>query len=170
MSSNGKNQFDSGRARNARYKDRAQLEFEDMLIDDFYTQEAPSPEPERKPIPVRFGSDQLAAFMDDSTIAAALIRGETFEADEHAEPLTVEQLPVPELLDMAESEKSAVASTVHNKPPVIKPIRPARAATETRSSVHAKFASEYTWRGVATGFAMGAIAAVCALAAVHWLM
>ena len=76
--------LDSGRARATRERDRAQLEFDDLLIDQFLTDDDDADLHQRRTVPVRFGAGRLADFLDDSTIAAAIIRSGDLD-DEPAE-------------------------------------------------------------------------------------
>ena len=57
-----------------RDRDRAQLEFDDLLIEQFMTDDDDAELHLRRTVPVRFGAGRLADFLDDSTIAAAIIR------------------------------------------------------------------------------------------------
>lgn len=73
MGRNGKYLYDSGRARCSYNKDRAQLEFDDMLIEEFLVPGSRRPRRERGAVPVRFGTSMLAEHLSDSAIASALV-------------------------------------------------------------------------------------------------
>ena len=154
MGKDGKYAYGSGRARQTHWRDRAQLEFDDMLIDDFIDQvsgEVVDTDQGRSEIPVRFGTQQLAEFLDDSAIASALIRGELPEMDSDIPPLTVGGLGDQGLFDLV-----AEAS-------VSPPAKRLTVATQRATAVPPESETPFTLGGVIRGFVLGAASAAVLL-------
>jgi len=130
MAGSGKHSFDSGRARHNRYRDRAQLDFDDLLIDDFLNGELDPRDAALDMIPVRYGGRKLATHLSDSAIANAMLDAGVFEPDDDGMmPIRTEiGTALFELVDneaKAEPVNAGMESTEHvaEAPPVIRPLR-----------------------------------------------
>ncbi len=95
-----------GRARASRSRDRAQLEFDDMLIEQFFSEGDLRDARELRKIPVRFGSPQLADHLSDSTLAAAILESGDLES-EAGEPVECVEAPIEELEKLVAQEETA---------------------------------------------------------------
>lgn len=155
MGGYGKHPHDSGRARYHRFRDRAQLAFDDMLIGDFLESDDDADDAALARIPVRYGVSRLAD-PSDSAIAAAMLDAGVFAGDEGDDILAV-QAPLGEnLFELVGHERSAAPARPAAAPPpapVIRTRRPAPAEPESRLSL----------LGFVEGFLIGA---ACAAAAV----
>ena len=163
MGRDGKYQYETGRARCSRFKDRAQLEFDYMLIDDFWGAEDQPLRQQGQAIPVRFGAGKLADHLSDSGIATALLNGGLAGADQPEEELTVSDFFDEDLFDLLAVENTAAETRVEQVQPII-PGAARRAASEagrpapgprvvfTSSDVRTE---TFTFRGMLQGFVMG---------------
>jgi hypothetical protein len=98
MSGDGKHRFDSGRARQARQRDRADGDFNDQLIRAFFGIDDDAWLLNRRNIPVRYGSRRLADHLSDSTIAAAILdSGDLDDVLDQDDSLKLDQ-PFPQTL------------------------------------------------------------------------
>jgi hypothetical protein len=159
----GKYHYDSGRARCSRFKDRAQLKFDYMLIDDFWgTEEQPLRQQDHA-IPVRFGAGKLADHLSDSGIATALLNGGLAGAGQPEQELAVNDFFDGDLFDLLAVENTATETRVEQVQPII-PGAAGRAASDAgrpASSPRVVFTSNdvrtetFTFRGVLQGFMMG---------------
>ena len=159
MAGHGKHPHDSGRARYHRFLDRAQLEFDDMLIGDFLTDDDDPRDDELARLPVRYGAGRLSD-PSDSAIAGALLDAGVF-ADEAEEELLPIKAHIGENLfklldDAAPAQVAVAAAEATPAPPVIRPMRVMVTAGDPAAGL--------TLRGFAQGFLIGAAcagAAVC---------
>ncbi len=69
MSQRERNKNDSGRTRSIKARDRAQMCFDDLLIDEYLNEEDALDVHEREVVKVRYGVQRLADHLSDSTIA-----------------------------------------------------------------------------------------------------
>lgn len=147
--SDGKHRFDSGRARKARQRDRADGEYNDQFIRAYFDIDDDAWLLNRRTIPVRYGSRRLADHLSDSTIAAAILEsGDLDDVLEQDDSLKLDQ-PFPQtLFDCLEPHQ---------------PQRPA----SPKPAVHAAAATapdeQFSIVGLFQGFMMGAGATVAVL-------
>ena len=163
MGRDGKYLYDSGRARCSRFKDRAQLEFDYMLIDDFWGTEEQPWRQQGHDIPVRFGAGKLADHLSDSGIATALLNSGLAGANQPEEELAVSDFFAEDLFDLLAVENTAAETRVEQVQPII-PGAARHAASEAgrpASSPRVVLTSSdvrtetFTFRGVLQGFMMG---------------
>lgn len=69
MSHRERNKSDRGRTRSIKARDRAQMCFDDLLIDEYLNDEDAADIHEREVVKVRYGVQRLADHLSDSTIA-----------------------------------------------------------------------------------------------------
>ncbi|HNO79855.1 MAG TPA: hypothetical protein PKN33_17545 [Phycisphaerae bacterium] len=69
MSHRERNKSDRGRSRSIKARDRAQMYFDDLMIDEYINDEDALDVHEREVIKVRYGVRRLADHLSDSTIA-----------------------------------------------------------------------------------------------------
>ncbi len=69
MSQREKSKNDRGRSRSIKARDRAQMYFDDLMIDEYLNDEDASDAHEREVVKVRYGVRRLADHLSDSTIA-----------------------------------------------------------------------------------------------------
>jgi hypothetical protein len=150
MKRDGKYRFGSGQGRSNRYRDRAQLTFNDMLVDEYITGEDEFGQHERQTLPVRFGAGRLADHLSDSTIATAIVP----EGDPVADLTEAAQMPVPIHLDLPDPLFAAAPA---EQPPAIMPAR-----RRSRSPATARPTAFSVWN-LAKGFFIGAGGTVAAM-------
>ncbi len=157
MGKTGKHSHEAGRGRQLRRMDRAQLEFEDMLIEEYLLEHEGEAE-SGADIPVRYGGDVLAAHLSDSGIAAALLDAETFQASLDVEPMAVSDFYEGDLFAFVEDERREQMKKRATAPC---PADDAAAA--------ASCAPAFGVWGMVQGFLIGAAACLAVLAAWEWL-
>ena len=69
MSQRERNKKDTGRTRSIKARDRAQMCFDDLMIDEYLNDEDALDVHEREVVKVRYGVQRLADHLSDSTIA-----------------------------------------------------------------------------------------------------
>ncbi|NOX59184.1 MAG: hypothetical protein GXP29_10050 [Planctomycetes bacterium] len=74
MSHSERKRYGTGRSRSNRSRDRAQMHFDDLMIDDYLGKEDASDAHEREVVKVRYGVQRLAEYLSDSTIACEALR------------------------------------------------------------------------------------------------
>jgi len=149
----GKYRYDSGRARTARFRDRARSSFDDDMINLFLDELGDEWCDQRSRVPVRFGSRRLVDHLSDSTLAAAILRSGDLDETDHSPPLTLD-CDFPEtLFDLGGPVADARARD--EVAPPSQPDAVHAAVTGTGRSFRA-------W-GVVQGFLIGAVATAALL-------
>ncbi|MCB9850943.1 MAG: hypothetical protein H6817_09605 [Phycisphaerales bacterium] len=169
MAGSGKHPHDSGRARAARFRDRAQLEFDDLLIDSFLEGDADPRDNALDHVPIRFDSQHLATHLSDSAIASAMLDAGVFEENLRDDSIPISSELQFDLFDLlAEKELAGVKESVTKASaaaPVIRPGRERAHATATDASTERM--KEFSIRRFVQGFAFGVVAAGAALAIIR---
>jgi hypothetical protein len=172
MAGSGKHPHDAGRARYNRHRDRAQLEFDELLIDDFLGGGREPRDEALDFVPVRYCSQKLTDHLSDSAIANAMLDAGVFESDDD-DVIPISAAIGTTLFELLEDEAAArsaervscktAEANADDGPPVVRPLRvletPAAAARTRPFSI----------RGFVGGFLVGASAAGAALIALSML-
>ncbi|HRX84519.1 MAG TPA: hypothetical protein P5572_05815 [Phycisphaerae bacterium] len=160
MGGYGKHSHDSGRARYNRFLERAQLEFDDMLIGDFLESDHDPRTDELAQVPVRYGIRRHSDPSDSAIVGAMLDAGVFDDSDELVPINSAIGESLFDLLELERASRSsgAAAPAVPEPEPAPPVIRPMRAI-----EVSADDDEEFSLLGFAQGFLIGAACAAAAI-------
>ena len=170
MAGSGKHPHDSGRARAARFRDRAQLEFEDLLIGDFLGGEREPRDDALDCVPIRFDTPKLTAHLSDSAIASAMLDAGVFEENLHDDSIPIDSDLDFNLLDLlADKERSATTAGTA-RPTVIRPRRERAPDAATHAVGPSAQLQKFSILRFVQGFVVGALAGGAVLALVRMMI
>jgi hypothetical protein len=163
MAGDGKFHHDSGRSRFMRFRDRAQGEWDDMLIGDFLRSQHGG-----RDGGLDFGQLDFAALFEhedtpdprssESAIANAMLEAGVFEENLFDDALPVEQTFDVTLFDaLANEERKAIAAPLTTSQ-AVKPLTLRRSArAQEVAAAGAGASTSFSLRGFVQGFLIGAV-------------
>ncbi len=145
MSHRERNKSDRGRSRSIKARDRAQMHFDDLLIDEYLSEEDALDIHEREVVKVRYGVRRLADHLSDSTIAYHVLGlGD----------------------DAPESGQSMELDVIDEAAPLL--TRPAKIVTADESSE--SIPEQFSIKGILSGMAYGTAAGLGLLLVLRMLV
>jgi hypothetical protein len=159
MSQRERNKSDRGRTRSVKARDRAQMHFDDLLIDEYLNDEDPLDVHEREVIKVRYGVRRLADHLSDSTIAYHVL-GLGEDAPDSGESMELNvigdssQLFKTQLFK-SQSSKTQLFKTPHDDSETSRAARSEATSNEPDGSAIEQFSVSKLLSGMAYGTAAG---------------
>ncbi|MCA9250764.1 MAG: hypothetical protein KDA54_06485 [Phycisphaerales bacterium] len=155
MSHRERNKSDRGRSRSIKARDRAQMYFDDLMIDEYINDEDALDVHEREVIKVRYGVRRLADHLSDSTIAYHVL-GLGDDAPDNSQSMELDVI----------DDSAPLLSTSPKTPPAI--VTPQTFSRQENS--YDDTPEQFSVKGILSGMAYGSAAGLGLLLVLRMLV